>query len=98
MSWPNGLALDVKTNRLYWSNSHTKEIEGIDLDGGNRHVVAKSLPVISPHGLTVLGKSLYFNDLGNNTLYQYNLRNNKLKSILGGLESPQDIKAFQVSS
>ncbi|XP_062587955.1 low-density lipoprotein receptor-related protein 4-like [Saccostrea cucullata] len=39
LNWPSGLAIDFKTNRLYWTDGYTDRIEYSDLNGGNRHVL-----------------------------------------------------------
>ena len=38
MTWPNGLAIDYATDRLYWADAGTHTIEFANLDGSNRQV------------------------------------------------------------
>ncbi|XP_065930463.1 low-density lipoprotein receptor-related protein 4 isoform X3 [Magallana gigas] len=40
IGWPNGLTLDFKTNRLYWTDGYYNRIESSDLNAGNRQVLA----------------------------------------------------------
>lgn len=36
LTWPNGLAIDHVTGKIYWADGGTKAIEYSDLDGSNR--------------------------------------------------------------
>lgn len=36
--WPNGLALDVPNNRLYWTDAKKMTLESVHLDGTDRRV------------------------------------------------------------
>lgn len=36
MTWPNGLALDLENNRIYWSDGGNRTIEYANLDGTGR--------------------------------------------------------------
>uniref|UniRef100_A0A914E474 EGF-like domain-containing protein n=1 Tax=Acrobeloides nanus TaxID=290746 RepID=A0A914E474_9BILA len=37
LGWPNALAIDFYSDKLYWGDAHLNEIGFMDLDGGNRH-------------------------------------------------------------
>jgi low density lipoprotein-related protein 2 len=47
--WPNGLAIDHVTNRLWWVDAHLDKVEYADIDGSNRHVVKVQVP----HGYSI---------------------------------------------
>lgn len=38
LTWPNGLAIDYESQRLYWADAGMKTIEYAVLDGSNRKV------------------------------------------------------------
>lgn len=40
--WPNGLALDYTTKRVYFADAYLKYIDYCDYDGKNRHQVIAS--------------------------------------------------------
>ena len=40
--WPNGLALDYTTRRVYFADAYLKYIDYCDYDGKNRHQVMAS--------------------------------------------------------
>ena len=39
IGWPNGIALDVDEQTLYWCDAKTDRIESINVDGTNRKVI-----------------------------------------------------------
>lgn len=39
--WPNGLAIDYSSNRLYWADAKHHVIESSNLDGADRKKVPK---------------------------------------------------------
>lgn len=43
LTWPNGLAIDYESQRLYWADAGMKTIEYASLDGSNRKVRNLSL-------------------------------------------------------
>ena len=54
LGWPNGLAIDFESSRLYWGDAETDRIESINFDGTVRKVlVAEQLPHI--FGFSLLG-------------------------------------------
>lgn len=38
LTWPNGLAIDYETQRLYWADAGMKTIEFGNFDGSDRQV------------------------------------------------------------
>jgi low-density lipoprotein receptor-related protein 4 len=44
LTWPNGLAIDHDTKRLYWADGGTKKIEYCNYEGkGRRTLIGKTL-------------------------------------------------------
>lgn len=39
MTWPNGLALDLASNRIYWTDGGNRTIEYANLDGTGRTIL-----------------------------------------------------------
>ncbi|GFO20808.1 LOW QUALITY PROTEIN: low-density lipoprotein receptor-related protein 1 [Plakobranchus ocellatus] len=58
---PNGLAIDHKTQKLFWSDASLDKIERCDFDGSNRVVILSQLPE-HPFGMAVYGNFLYWTD------------------------------------
>ena len=59
--WPNGLAIDIESQSLYWADAMLDKIESANTDGTNRHVLS-TLGIFHPFSLTVLERSLYWTD------------------------------------
>lgn len=56
LTWPNGLAIDYGSQRLYWADAGMKTIEFAGLDGSKRKVSVAhghppTTPTASPMGL-----------------------------------------------
>ncbi|XP_023799016.1 prolow-density lipoprotein receptor-related protein 1 [Cyanistes caeruleus] len=58
---PNGLAIDHKAEKIYFSDATLDKIERCEYDGSNRHVILKSEPV-HPFGLAVYGDYIFWTD------------------------------------
>ncbi|KAL4217126.1 Exosome complex protein [Mactra antiquata] len=58
---PNGLTIDHKAKKLYWSDARLDKIERCDMDGSNRHVIITSIPQHS-FGLVIYDDYLFWTD------------------------------------
>ncbi|XP_059139258.1 prolow-density lipoprotein receptor-related protein 1-like [Physella acuta] len=58
---PNGLAIDHKGQKLYWSDARLDKIERCNFDGSNRIVIVSSVPQHA-FGLAVYGDFIYWTD------------------------------------
>ena len=66
---PNGMALDLPGNRLYWVDRTFKKIESIRSDGSGR-VVVKNLPPSShPFSISVFEDLMYWTDENSTDVY-----------------------------
>lgn len=45
VQWPNGLAIDYDSDRIFWTDAMLHKIESADFDGGNRRMVSSRLIV-----------------------------------------------------
>lgn len=43
LTWPNGLAVDHLTNKIYWTDAGTRSIEFANLDGTKRKILLGKL-------------------------------------------------------
>jgi DNA-binding beta-propeller fold protein YncE len=94
--WPNGLAVDGHTNKLYWTDAKSDTIECIDLSGRNRAVLLRNLQ--HPFGLDVFEGHLYWTDWITKDIKRAPLMTlsniTVMKSNLPGL---MDIKVYSAS-
>ncbi|KAG7228330.1 hypothetical protein INR49_009194, partial [Caranx melampygus] len=58
---PNGLAIDHRAEKLYFSDATLDKIERCEYDGSNRYVLLKNEPV-HPFGLAVYGDYIFWTD------------------------------------
>ena len=95
--WPNGLTIDRKTNRLFWSDAKLDKIEVLDLNGGQRQLVMSSVANIHPYGLAVYQDMLYWTDWNSKSMSRFNLSSGHQQMIVKGLQKPMDIHVFDPS-
>ncbi|KAI6192728.1 EGF-like domain-containing protein [Aphelenchoides besseyi] len=61
--WPNTIALDYTTNRVYFADSKLDYIDFVNYDGtGRTQVLASSKFVQHPHAMAIFEDSIYFSD------------------------------------
>ena len=68
IGWPNGIALDVNEQTLYWCDAKEDRIESVNVDGTNRKVIMQDDHLPHPFGLTILGDYLYWTDWQEHTV------------------------------
>ncbi|VDI33223.1 low-density lipoprotein receptor-related protein 1 (alpha-2-macroglobulin receptor) [Mytilus galloprovincialis] len=78
---PNGLAIDHKAQRLYWSDARLDKIERSDFDGKNREVIITTLPQHS-FGLTIYGDFIYWTDWMLSAVARVNKYDGNIHSVL----------------
>jgi low-density lipoprotein receptor-related protein 4 len=96
LGWPNGLTVDKREKRLYWTDAHIKHIESSDFDGNFRRIVLSDVP--HPYGLAVKDNALYWTDWKTKALHMAQVDNvNKQSVITMNLEGLMDVKIVEVS-
>lgn len=63
--WPNGLAVDIYDQRIYWADAKTKAISSCDYWGKDVRTILHSHEYLKhPFSLTVFEERLYWTDWG----------------------------------
>ncbi|KAM7407483.1 hypothetical protein PAMA_003284 [Pampus argenteus] len=62
LGWPNGLAIDWSSMRLYWVDAFFDKIEHSNFDGQNRLSLDRITQISHPFGLTIFEGYAYFTD------------------------------------
>ncbi|XP_060535234.1 low-density lipoprotein receptor-related protein 2 [Cylas formicarius] len=62
IAWPNALALDFFTDRLYFADAHLDYVAFTDLEGRHRHVVLSGNAVPHVFALTLFDDRVYWTD------------------------------------
>lgn len=61
VTWPNGLAVDWPSRRLYWVDAWDRTIESVKINGEDRRVILTE-QVNHPYSIAVLGSRLYWSE------------------------------------
>ncbi|XP_029461540.1 low-density lipoprotein receptor-related protein 2 isoform X2 [Rhinatrema bivittatum] len=62
LGWPNGLAIDWSSLRLYWVDAYFDKIEHSTFDGLDRRTLNRINQMTHPFGLTIFGAYAYLTD------------------------------------
>lgn len=62
IAWPNALAIDYFTDRIFWADAHLDYIASADLEGKHRHIVLSGTKVPHVFALSVFDDYLYWTD------------------------------------
>ncbi|XP_064182725.1 low-density lipoprotein receptor-related protein 1B-like isoform X2 [Anguilla rostrata] len=73
MLWPNGLALDHRTNTMYWCDAYYDHIEKVFLNGTNRMVVYNGKELNHPFGIAYYQNRIFWTDYMNASVFQLDL-------------------------
>ena len=71
LRWPNGIAIDQVSDRVYWSDAHFDVLESVKIDGTDRRVILKDVDK-HPFGLAVFEDTLYWSDWSGRELISCN--------------------------
>ena len=86
--WPNGLALDIPSKRVYFADSKLDFIDFCDYDGKNRQqVIANSHYLLHPHSLAIFEDQVYWTDRQLNRVMQARKFRGKNESVVSHLVS-----------
>jgi len=79
---PHGIALDIKNNKIYWTDAETSTIGSMNLDGSNVQVVLKDL--MRPVGLKLdaIAKKLFWTDWGTKKIMKSNLDGSNPEEVI----------------
>lgn len=82
LRYPFGIALDITNNKIYWTDTETKSISVMDLDGSNDKVVTKDM--IDPRELKIelLSKKLYWSDFESKKILKANLDGSNIEEVI----------------
>ncbi|XP_055949393.1 low-density lipoprotein receptor-related protein 6-like [Argiope bruennichi] len=94
ISWPNGIAVDYDTKRLYWTDAKKKCITSVDFNGKNRQLITKD-EIPHPFALTLHRDMLFWTDWSTKAVHGCNKLSGCMKrSTIGGYFTPMGIQVY----
>ncbi len=93
LGWPNGLAVDFASDRIFWVDGKKSYIGSANLDGSNMVTVASNIE--HPFGLTVFEDYVYWTNYKGRQVFRANKFTGKEKyEFQDGFFSPMDIQVY----
>ncbi|XP_072435639.1 low-density lipoprotein receptor-related protein 2a isoform X3 [Chiloscyllium punctatum] len=98
LGWPNGLAIDWSSVRLYWVDAFFDKIEHSSFSGSDRKSLSQISQMSHPFGLTVFGDYAYFTDWRLNAIVRVRKADGGGMSIIRrGINNIMHVKSFDAS-
>uniref|UniRef100_A0A915A9Z2 EGF-like domain-containing protein n=1 Tax=Parascaris univalens TaxID=6257 RepID=A0A915A9Z2_PARUN len=96
IKWPNGLALDILEQRVYWADAKVKLIMSCDYWGENTRLVIRSHERLRhPFSLTVFEERLYWTDWDHEGVLTANkFTGNDFKTVMNGVSGPMTVRVY----
>ncbi|KAF4524942.1 hypothetical protein B566_EDAN012698 [Ephemera danica] len=92
IAWPNALAIDYFTDRLFWADAHLDYIAHSDLYGKHRHNVLVGSKVPHVFALTLFDDSLYWTDWNLKALMtSHKFTGENYKTLVNTTHRPYDV-------
>ena len=95
--WPNGLTVDYKDKKIYWTDAKLNYIARIEYDGSNRQTIVQgTLP--HPFDLSLFNNRLYWTDWTTQSIHTCNKNTGHGQTIVcSKIRSPMGIQVFEAS-
>ena len=99
ISAPIGLAIDIITKRIWWTDTHLKRIEFSDYNGRNRLVAVDSEATAYPYAIAFYNGLIYWSDRSNHSIFGADALNGSNRFIIhnGTIHSAFDLKVYHYS-
>lgn len=95
--WPNGLTIDYKDKRVYWTDAKLNYIARIQYDGTDRQkILGGTLP--HPFGLSQFNNRLYWTDWTTHSIHTCNKNTGHGETVVQSkIFSPMGIQVYEPS-
>jgi len=91
---PNALTIDVKEERIYWTDVKMNSVESAKIDGGSRRLVLRDRP--EPYGVALYGDAIYWSDAKTMALHMVNRKGGSETMVMTGLRAVLSLKVRQL--
>ncbi|KAL5291451.1 Vgr family protein [Megaselia abdita] len=68
ITWPNGLTIDIFSERIYWVDAKHKRIESANYDGSDRREVLSDI-LMHPYSIAIFEDNLYWSDWSTTSIH-----------------------------
>ncbi|XP_055383334.1 low-density lipoprotein receptor-related protein 6 [Condylostylus longicornis] len=93
--WPNGLAVDLERELIYWVDGHLKFLDEMKFDGSKRRTLIDNLEY--PYSVTYFQYSLYWTDWSSGAINTYDIEKKIMKELIDTPEAPISVRAWDKS-
>ena len=96
LGYPNGVAIDFDTDRIYWCDAKFDKIESVYLDGSDRKPIAKMIKnsILHPFGIAVFNGDLYWTDWSKQSVLRFNMTSGVITQMRTNLLSLMGLKIY----
>ncbi|XP_063285770.1 low-density lipoprotein receptor-related protein 2 [Pelobates fuscus] len=99
LGWPNGLAMDWSSLRLYWVDALFDKVEHSRFDGSDRQTLNRITQMTHPFGLTIFGGYAYITDWRLNAIVRVRKYDGgEMTIIRRGISGIMHVKSFDAGS
>lgn len=92
IGWPNGIAIDVDAQRIYFCDAKLDRIEMINVDGSGRRVLIEET-LRHPFGLSLLGDYVYWTDWEHNSVERAHKLTGKENQVI--MQNQKDLMSVE---
>nr|XP_042898156.1 very low-density lipoprotein receptor isoform X1 [Parasteatoda tepidariorum]XP_042898157.1 very low-density lipoprotein receptor isoform X2 [Parasteatoda tepidariorum] len=94
--WPNGLAIDIVTKKIFWVDAKLHTLSSADYDGSNQRVVlSSSFAIKHPFALDVFEDWVYWSDWESESISKVDKFTGKdVEVVANGISSPMGLRVY----
>ncbi|XP_031629327.1 low-density lipoprotein receptor-related protein 4 isoform X2 [Contarinia nasturtii] len=94
LQFPNGLAIDYSSDRLYFVDSGSKTMESVKFDGSARRTIIDE-GLVHPFGIEIYDQKVYWTDMKTLNVESANKNNGKDRQVLiANVSDLMDVRVF----
>ncbi|OWF38955.1 sortilin-related receptor-like isoform X2 [Mizuhopecten yessoensis] len=93
--WPNGITIDHRMERMYWTDAFLDHIMSADLEGNNERVIVSGSAVPHPYAIGMYKNVLYWTDWSRKSIMSVDSTDNTyIRAVLTNVSDIMDLKVL----